>query len=190
MTRPLLRGALAAAALLSLSLLAMAGNAPGSIPPPKLPDVTVLTESGAKVRFRDLVANRTVAINFIFTSCPTVCPLMGASFGRVQKLLAGRAGSVTLISISVDPETDTPARLAAWGSRFGATRGWTLVTGAKNDIDRLLKAFGVFTPDLVSHSPTAFIADTRRGVWHRVDGLAPPSTIVSVIDAVLAEPGP
>ena len=181
-----LRYALAAIGLLLLSpATAFAATAPGSVPAPSLPDVTVVTDGGAKVPFRDLVAGRTVAINFIFTSCPTVCPLMGASFGKVQKLLDGR--EVTLISVSVDPQTDTPARLTEWRKRFGAVDGWTLVTGSQGDIDSLLKAFGVFSAEPSSHSPAAFIADTRRGIWRKVDGLAPPSTIVSVIDAVLKE---
>lgn len=171
--------------LLLLSLGASAATAPGTIRPPSLPDVTVLTESGARVPFASLLRDRTVAINFIFTSCPTVCPLMGASFGRVQKLLGKR--DVTLISVSVDPETDTPARLAEWSKRFGAGPGWTLVTGAPADIDLLLKAFGVYTSEPGSHSPSAFIADTRRGIWRKVDGLAPPSTILSVLDTVSAE---
>jgi protein SCO1/2 len=169
-----------------LPLAAAAATAPGAIPPPTLPDVTVVTDTGATVPFASLLAGRTVAINFIFTSCPTVCPLMGASFGRVQKLLGGR--DVTLISVSVDPETDTPARLTEWRKRFGAKPGWTLVTGSQRDIDLILKAFGVYTSDPGSHSPSAFIADTRRGVWRKVDGLAPPSTIMSVLDTVLAEP--
>jgi protein SCO1 len=180
-----LRYAFGVASLLLLSLGASAATLPGSVPAPTLPDVTVVTESGEKVAFRDLVEGRTVAINFIFTSCPTVCPLMGASFGRVQKLLAGR--EVALISVSVDPETDTPARLTEWSKRFGAGAGWTLVTGSKTDIDALLKAFGVFSADPVSHSPAAFIADTRRGIWRKVDGLAAPSTIMGVIDSVLEE---
>ena len=181
-----LRYALAAIGLLLLlSAGAFAAPVPGSIAAPALPDVTVVTDSGAKVAFRDLIAGRTVAINFIFTSCPTVCPLMGASFGKVQKLLDGR--EVALISVSVDPTTDTPARLTEWRKRFGAGEGWTLVTGSQADIDLLLKAFGVFTSDPVSHSPAAFIADTNRGIWRKVDGLAPPSTILNVIDAVLAK---
>ena len=179
-----LRYALAAIGLLLVSLgAAAAGPAPGSVPAPSLPGVTVVTDGGAKVPFRDLIANRTVAINFIFTSCPTVCPLMGASFGKVQKLLGER--DVALISVSVDPTTDTPARLTEWRKRFGGADGWTLVTGSQGDIDSLLKAFGVFTADPVSHSPAAFIADTRRGIWRKVDGLASPSTIVGVIDEVV-----
>jgi protein SCO1/2 len=147
--------------------------------------VTVVTESGAKVPFRELVEGRMVAVNFIFTSCPTVCRLMGANFGQLQKVLGKR--HVSLISISIDPETDTPARLAEWSKRFGAQPGWTLVTGATADIDLLQKAFGVFSSDPFAHSPSMFVADTRRGLWRRVDGLAPPSTIIHVIDSVSAE---
>lgn len=181
MRSALLRHALALSALLLLTPRLAAAP----LRPPVLPDVTVVTESGAKIAFADLIENRTVAINFIFTSCPTVCPLMGASFGKLQKLMGRR--DVYLISVSVDPETDTPERLTAWSKRFGAGPRWTLVTGSQADIDSLLKAFGVFSADPVSHTPAAFIADTKRGIWRKVDGLAPPSTIVNVIDAVTEE---
>lgn len=175
-----------ALALAVACLGATAQPAPGSIPAPRLPDVKVRTQDGREVRFADLIAGRTVAINFIFTSCNGVCPLMGASFGRVQKLLGDRADDVTLISVSIDPETDTPARLTEWSKRFNARPGWVLVTGAKTDIDALLKAFGVFTAEASAHSPSAIVADSSRGVWRKVDGLAPPSTIVAVIDSVNA----
>lgn len=177
--------ALAFAALLAVPVLA-APPPTGAVSAPALPDVTVLTASGTRVPFRQLIANRTVAINFIFTSCPAVCPLMGAAFGKVQSQLGKR--NVTLISVSIDPQTDTPERLAQWGHRFGARPGWTLVTGAKPDIDRLLKAFGVYSSSPGTHSPAAFVADTRRGVWRKVDGLASPSAFLGVIDNVLAEP--
>lgn len=178
------RHSLVLAVLLS-AVSALAARPPGSIDAPALPDVTVVTESGAKVPFRTLLDGRPVAINFIFTSCPGVCPLMGASFAKVQAQLGKR--DVQLISVSVDPETDTPARLTEWRKRFGKPAGWTLVTGAKSDIDQLLRAFGVFTASPGSHSPSAFVADARRGIWRKVDGLAAPSTFLLVIDGVLAE---
>src|ERR1044071_8073507 len=97
-----LRYALAVTGLLLLSLGVAAesarGPVPGNVPAPVLPNVQVVTDTGAKVAFRDLIHDRALAINFIFTSCPTVCPLMGASFGKVQKMLDGRA--VSLISVS------------------------------------------------------------------------------------------
>jgi protein SCO1/2 len=188
MTLRLSSSALLLGTLLLFPVAAAAENAPGSVPAPALPDVTVLTESGRKAQFADLIRNRTVAINFIFTSCPTVCPLMGANFGRVQKLLGDR--DVSLISVSIDPATDTPERLVEWSKRFGAGPGWTLVTGSTLDINRVLKAFGIYTSDPSSHSPSVFIADSKRGIWRRVDGLASPSTILRVIDDVSSRPTP
>src|ERR1041385_3062982 len=127
--------------VLALLLPALSSLAapPGAVAAPHLPDVTVVTESGQRVPFHQLIDGRTVAINFIFTSCPAVCPLMGASFAKVRSHLGRR--DVQLISVSIDPEMDTPARLTAWRNRFGPAGGWTLVTGAKTDIDELLKAF-------------------------------------------------
>jgi hypothetical protein len=96
-----------------------------------IPDVELLDQDGNKVRFyTDLVKGRTVAINFIFTTCTTICPPLGATFARVQKELGERAGrDVQLISVSVDPATDTPERMKAWGAKFHAAAGWTFVTG-------------------------------------------------------------
>ena len=78
-----------------------------------VPEITVLDQDGRKLNFfRDLVKGKTVAINFIFTTCTTICPPMGATFAKVQTLLGERAGKdVQMISISVDPVTDTPERL-------------------------------------------------------------------------------
>ncbi|MEA2490470.1 MAG: hypothetical protein QOH21_2262 [Acidobacteriota bacterium] len=181
-----------AAALLLFALGASGAGSPGasgaraagSLPAPVFPDITVRTQTGQKVRFSELLKGRTVAINFIFTSCPSVCPLMGVAFGRLQTLLGDTRPDVALISISIDPETDTPARLTAWGKRFNARPGWILVTGAKSDIDALLKASGVYSSDAGAHSPVALIGDPARGVWRRVDGLAPPATMLAVIDDI------
>src|ERR1043165_6695634 len=102
-------------------------------------DAPVIDQTGAARHFySDLVKDRVVVMNFIFTSCTTVCPTMGATFARVQKLLGSR--DVTLISVSVDPLTDTPQRLDAWSRKLDAKPGWTLVTGTRSDIDRLLKS--------------------------------------------------
>jgi protein SCO1/2 len=146
-----------------------------------IPDVTVVDQNGTKRRFfTDLVKGRTVVINFIYTSCTTVCPTMGATFVRLQELLGRR--DVALISVSVDPLTDTPQRLSAWSRRLDARPGWTLVTGEKREVDKLLKALGVFTPDRVSHTPTVLVGDARRGVWRRASGFAAPSALLSLVD--------
>ena len=89
-----------------------------------IPDLSLLDQQGRKIRFySDLVKGKTVAINFIFTTCTTICPPLGATFAKMQKLLGDRLEKdVYLISITVDPVTYTPERLRAWGKSSGLNR--------------------------------------------------------------------
>lgn len=145
----------------------------------RIPDVPVVDQAGQHHNFYSgLVQGRVVAVNFVFTSCTTICPVMGATFAQVQKLL-GRRDDIALISISIDPRTDTPARLAAWGKKVGAKPGWTLVTGDPDDINTLLKAMGVFTPDKNDHGPIIVVGDDRTATWQRINGFAAPQAIVN-----------
>jgi cytochrome oxidase Cu insertion factor (SCO1/SenC/PrrC family) len=153
-----------------------------------IPDVEMLDQNGNKVHFyTDLVKGKTVAINFIFTTCTTICPPLGATFARVQKDLGERAGrDVQLISISVDPVTDTPERLKAWSAKFhAADEGWTLVTGAKPQVDELLRALGAASASPAEHSPAVLIGNDALGQWTRTYGLARPGVLVKLVgDAV------
>lgn len=153
-----------------------------------VPDIAVTDQDGqAKLFYTDLVKDRVVAVNFVFTTCRTICPPMGATFGKLQKLLGERAGQpVHLISVSVDPSTDTPERLKAWSQKFGAGPGWTLVTGDRAEITRLLKAFGVYTANIGDHSPLVLIGNDARRRWTRAYGLAAPATLAELIDGMAA----
>ena len=146
-------------------------------------DAEVLDQDGRKVHFySDLVKGKTVAIQFIFTTCTTICPPLGATFARVQKDLGERAGrDVRLISISVDPATDTPERLKAWGQKFHAGPGWTLVTGAKPQVDELLRSLGAAVSNPADHSPTVLIGNDATGQWKRSYGLASPKVLIGLI---------
>jgi protein SCO1/2 len=152
--------------------------------------VILLTQDGEKVRFySDLVKDKVVAMNFIFTTCTTICPPMGANFARLQRLVGDQAGTdVHLISVSVDPAVDTPQRLKVWAEKFGAGPGWTLVTGAKPDVDGLLKSLKVFTPDKTDHSPIVLVGNDARGQWTRVYGLAPPAELAQAIERMAGAP--
>jgi protein SCO1/2 len=152
----------------------------------RVPDVEVMDETGRRLHFySDLVRGRTVAINFIFTTCTTICPPMGATFARVQSLAAERAGrDVQLISVSVDPVTDTPERLKAWGAKFKARPGWTFVTGQLPQINELLKALGGFSGRREDHSPVVLIGNDATGTWTRANGLASPAKLLEAIEKV------
>lgn len=152
----------------------------------QIPDLPVLTQDGREVHFfSDLIEGKVVAMNFVFTTCRTICPPLGANFGKLQAELGQRLNEdVRLISVSVDPVTDTPERLRAWGETFGAGPGWTLVTGSKDQITRLLKSLQVFTPDIRDHSPTVLVGNAATGTWTRAYGLAPPPELAKMIDQV------
>jgi protein SCO1 len=164
---------------------AHAAHAPSKM---TIPDVELLDQDGRKVRFyTDLVKGKTVAINFIFTTCTTVCPPLGATFSRVQRELGERVGrDVHFISISVDPATDTPERLKAWGAKFRAAGGWTLVTGRKPQVDELLRALGAGVASPADHTPSVLIGNDASGQWTRSYGLARPSVLIGLIDAAAA----
>jgi cytochrome oxidase Cu insertion factor (SCO1/SenC/PrrC family) len=148
-----------------------------------IPDAELLDQDGRKIHFyNDLVKGKVVAINFIFTTCTTVCPPMGATFARAQKELANR--DAHFISISVDPVTDTPERLKAWRAKFNAGPEWTLVTGEKQKIDELLRGLSASTASPADHSPTILIGNDALGQWTRTYGLAKPSQIIQLIDKV------
>ncbi len=153
-----------------------------------IPDIELLDQNGRKVRFyTDLVKGQTVVINFIFTTCTTICPPLGATFARVQKELGDKVGrDVRFISISVDPATDTPERLKAWGEKFNAGDGWTLVTGNKPQVDELLRALGASSARREDHSPTVLIGNDAYGNWTRTYGLAKTSQLVQIINDSIA----
>lgn len=146
-------------------------------------DVAVRNQDGRELRFnRDLVKGRLVAINFVFTGCSSVCPLMGASFASLQQQLGSSAAQVALISVSLDPLNDTPARLLEWRNKFSTKPGWTLVTGRYQDIDALLSSLGAAAPEPASHAPFILIIDGRSDApWQRMDGLADPAAVARVL---------
>lgn len=153
-----------------------------------IPDVPVIDQDGKAVRFySDLVKDKVVAVNFVFTTCTTICPPMGANFAKLQKLLGDRSGrDVHLISVSVDPTTDTPERMKAWGEKFGAGPGWTLVTGDRAEITRLLKSLGVYTASIADHSPLVLLGNDARHQWTRAYGLAAPARLAELIGDMAA----
>lgn len=165
-----------------------------------IPDVDVLDQDGNQLHFySDLIKGKTVAINFIFTNCTTICPPLAATFQRVQKQMGDKVGrDVHFISISVDPVTDTPERLKAWGAKFKAGAGWTFVTATREEMDKLLNALSASVSRREDHSPTLIVGNDLKGVWTRTYGLANPSQIVGLIlkvmegkadDSLAKEPG-
>jgi len=152
---------------------------------PRIPDIQGYDQNGKRIRFyTDLVKGKTVAINFIFTTCTAICPPLTATFRRVQQDLAERAPQVRLISVSVDPTVDTPERLRDFAAKFKAEPGWTFVTGEQGEIDRLLKALEFAVADKNDHSPMILIGNDAAGYWTRAYGLSSPTSLAQTISEV------
>jgi len=160
------------------------GNVTSVVSGLTIPDVALVNQRGETVHvYSDLIKGKTVVINTIFTTCTTICPLMGANFASLRKILDTQGQrKVNLISISIDPVADTPARLEEWQHRFGQTGpGWTLLTGSKSEVDRLLKALRIFTADKLDHAPIALIGGDNRADWVRASALMSPSRLAELV---------
>lgn len=155
----------------------------------KLHDLELLNEKGEPVRFvSDALDDRIVAIDFVYTTCTTACPVLSSIFSIVQAELGQRAGKeVRLVSVSIDPVRDTPRRLAEYGRNFDAGEGWIWLTGEKSTVDRVLSGLGAYSPEIVDHPPMVVIGDARRGVWRRLFGFPSPEEILAQIDSLAAE---
>jgi protein SCO1/2 len=134
----------------------------------RFPNVVLRTHDDRTVRFYDdVVKDKLVIITFMFTSCTSQCPRNTANLAKLQDALGNRFGrDVFLISISVDPERDTPAALKAYAARFGAKPGWTFLTGRIDDIDAIQRALGVYDRrDPAPHTGMAIYGNDALGQW-------------------------
>ena len=144
------------------------------------PDVTLTDAGGARVRLASVLGGEgPVMLQFIFTTCPTVCPVMSATFAAAQTRLGPEAGKVRLVSISIDPEHDTPERLREYARRFKAGPRWLFLTGELNDVVSVRKAFDAYPGDnKMRHEPLTFIRRSPGEPWVRLDGLTGAAQLV------------
>jgi protein SCO1/2 len=150
-----------------------------------IPDLTLVDQYGKNVRlYSELIKDKVVVMTFFFTSCDFICPSQGYALSQLQNALGNRLGTdVLLISISTDPETDTPGALKRWGARFGAKPGWTLLTGRESEMRKLIKTFtGNSTGGRDEHAAELVIGNDKRRQWVSVNGLLPVEELIKVID--------
>ncbi|MFL5433908.1 MAG: SCO family protein [Myxococcales bacterium] len=137
------------------------------------PHVAPTTQDGQVVRlFDDLLKGKKVAVNLIYTRCTATCPLETAKLSQVAKILGDRFGKeIFFVSVSIDPEHDTPEVLKAYAAKFHTPPGWTFVTGDDNDIKLVAKKFGLSSitdaRNKDGHQPSLMIGDVDSGNWMR-----------------------
>ncbi|MFY0579428.1 SCO family protein [Cystobacter fuscus] len=184
------RTSLAVVGILGVVLLAAVAHAqPASASAEvRLVDAELLNQEGVPVYFNsDVLANKIIVMDFVFTSCTTVCPVLSSLFARVQESLGERLEKeVRLVSVSLDATRDTPARLKAYAARYKARQGWTWLTGDKQDVARVLGGLGAYTPDYNNHAPMVLVGDMRTGKWVRLNGFPSHEEILAKVDELAA----
>jgi len=143
-----------------------------------LPQVSLVRDDGKRVSLSaELDDGRPVVLNFIYTTCPGICPLMSQVFSQFQRRLGAERGKVHMVSISIDPEQDTPARLRDYAKKFRAGTQWQHYTGTVEASVQVQKAFDAYRGDKMGHDPLTLMRAAPGSPWVRMDGFASASDL-------------
>ncbi|HWS56292.1 MAG TPA: SCO family protein [Pyrinomonadaceae bacterium] len=154
-------------------------------------DVELLDQDGRKVRFyTDVLKGKTVVVNAFFTTCTSVCPPMNRNMEKIQDALGDRLGrDVFLVSISVDPATDTPARLKEYAAKFHAKPGWMFLTGKKENVDWALYKLGQYVETKDDHKTVIIVGNEPTGLWKKALGMARAEELIRIVQETAADKG-
>jgi len=152
-----------------------------------VPNVTLVREDGSPVALKqELGDGRPVVLNFIYTTCTSICPLSSQTFADLQARLGVGREKVHLVSISIDPEQDTQARLREYAKRFGAGPQWQHYTGTLNASMAAQRAFNVYRGDKMDHAPVTLIRLTPESHWVRIEGFTTPDQLMAELHDTVA----
>lgn len=149
----------------------------------------VLDQDGREMEFvTDAIGDHIVVMDFVYTTCTTVCPVLTALFSQVQTRLGETLGDeVVLVSLTVDATRDTPERLKAYSTKHRAAEGWTWLTGPKPTMDDVLTGLGAFSVSFEDHPSMVIVGDARTGEWKRLFGFPNPDRIMKLVDEFRAK---
>ena len=154
-------------------------------------DVELIDQDGKNVRFySDVLKGKTVVVNAFFTTCTSVCTPMNRNMEKIQEAFGERVGrDVFLVSMTVDPETDTPARLKEYSQKFHAGAGWIFLTGKKENLELALYKLGQYVEKKDDHKTIFIIGNEPTGLWKKAFGIANVAEIIQVVESVVNDKG-
>jgi protein SCO1 len=151
-----------------------------------VPDVTLINQDGKRVKLKSLInCGKPVVLDFVYATCTTICPVLSAGFSNFQRKLGDKSSDVQLISISIDPEHDSPRVMKKYLRNYRARPGWQFLTGSREDIDSVMSAFDSYVTDKMSHYPIMFIRGPRDEEWVRIYGLISTSDFMHEYEKVV-----
>ena len=152
-------------------------------------NLEVIDQDGQRLRFYDdVLKDKVVAINFVFTNCQGACPLMTRQLTLVRDMLGGVGEDVHFVSISIDPVRDTPAAMKEFAGTHDADQdGWLFVTGDPDNLARIVKKLGQFTDEVEAHSTLLLAANVRTAHWTKIPPNVPPNGVVERLRLLAGE---
>lgn len=174
-------------ALVGWALLALAPAAAADEAQDYFTDVVLINQDGAELRlYSDLMKDKVVVITALFTTCEGVCPVTMGNLVKIQNWLGPRLGQdVYILALTVDRETDTPARLKNYARKLKARPGWHFLTGSPENLDFALRKLGLWVADKDSHTTVFLMGNVPTGLWKKALGMAPAEELMKVLKSVL-----
>jgi protein SCO1/2 len=153
-----------------------------------VPAVRVTRADGKRMALSEAIDDgRPVLMNFIFTTCNAICPVTSQVLMELRDRLGEERAKVNMVSISIDPEQDTPARLSEYAQRFGAAGQWSHFTSSSSDAVAIQRAFGAWRGDKMNHQPTTYLRVAPGKPWVRLDGLYSPNALLTEFRKMTAQ---
>ena len=153
-----------------------------------LPAVQLVRQDAKTVQLKDELSDgRVVVLSFIYTSCTAICPMTSQTIYRLQGKLGGDIDKVHLVSISIDPEQDTPAVLAQYAEKYHASKYWDHYTGTEEASIAVQKAMEAYRGDKMNHAPTTFIWSGKGNAWVRIDGFASADDLLLEVNKLIGK---
>ena len=145
-----------------------------------VPDVTLLNQDGQEVQLKNYFeTDKPIILDFIYCTCTTICPVLSVSFGYFQKKLGKDLDKVRLVSISIDPDNDTPELMKEHLQKYGAQPGWDAFTGKRDNIVQVLKAFDTYVANKMNHYPLTLLRGPGQKEWVRIYGMLSASDLIA-----------
>ncbi len=155
-----------------------------------IPNVNLVNHYGKSVNLKELMeGDEPILLQFIFTSCATICPVLSATFDSAQDKLVSMNKDYKMISISIDPEHDKPSVLRKYAKTWNANQNWQFLTGTKKDIFDVIKAFDALYggSNKMYHKPYFYIRPGEKNSWTRIDGMVSSASLISEYHSAISD---
>jgi protein SCO1/2 len=145
----------------------------------KVPDVTLVNQDGERIDLKTFLdGDKPVILDFIYGTCTTICPVLSIGFSHFQKKMGPDADKVRLVSISIDPDNDTPQVMKEYLQRYNAQEGWDFLTGKREDIIKVMRAFDAYVTNKMNHYPLTILHGPGDENWIRINELLSTSDLM------------